>query len=108
MSCVNCDCANNMYSRGTYKGTISLGTTDAFLTVKASSCALKNKQIFRVYVQENTGTTQPLFIVACNGVQAPVFLESTGAQATAAALVASVTYLFSYDDFSGKFFVIGL
>ena len=108
MSCVSCSCSNDMYSRGTYKGTISLGTTDAFLTVKASACALKNKQIFRVYVPENTGTTQPLFIVACNGVQAPVFLESTGAQATAAALVAGVTYLFSYDDFSGKLFVIGL
>lgn len=109
MSCVNCNCCgNDAYSRGTYSGSISLGTTDAFLTVKASACALKNKQLFRVYVPSNTGTTQPLFIVACNGVQAPVFLESTGAQATAAALIAGVTYLFSYDDFSGKFFVVGL
>ena len=109
MSCVNCNCSDGAnYSRGTYKGTVSLGATDAFLTIKASACALKNKQMFRVYVPENTGTTQPLYIVACNGVQAPLFLESTGAQATAAALIASVTYLFSYDDFSGKFFVVGL
>ena len=109
MSCMNCcGCDKTDYSRGTYKGMISLGTTDAFLTVKSSACALKNKQMFRVYVPENTGTTQPLYIVACNGVQAPVFLESTGAQATAAALVAGVTYLVSYDDFSGKYFVIGL
>lgn len=109
MSCVNCNCSDNAeYSRGTFRGTISLGTTDAFLTVKASACALKNKQMFRVYVPTNTGTTQPLFIVACNGVQAPLFLESTGAQATAAALIAGVTYLFSYDDFSMKYFVVGL
>jgi hypothetical protein len=106
---MNCNCyGNSDYSRGTYRGTVSIGTTDAFLTVKASACALKNKQLFRVYVPENTGTTQPLYIVACNGVQAPVFLESTGVQATAAAMIAGVTYLFSYDDFSGKFFVVGL
>lgn len=109
MSCVNCNCSDNAeYSRGTFRGTVSLGTTDAFLTVKASACALKNKQMFRVYVPTNTGTTQPLFIVACNGVQAPLFLESTGAQATAADLIAGVTYLFSYDDFSMKYFVVGL
>lgn len=108
MSCANCNCnCNDAYSRGTYKGSISLGTTDAFLTVKASACALRNKQLFRVYVPTNTGTTQPLFLVACNGVQAPLFLESTGAQATAAAVVAGVTYLVSYDDFSSKFFVVG-
>ena len=109
MSCVNCNCSDNAeYSRGTFRGTVSLGTTDAFLTVKASACALKKKQMFRVYVPTNTGTTQPLFIVACNGVQAPLFLESTGAQATAADLIAGVTYLFSYDDFSMKYFVVGL
>jgi hypothetical protein len=68
---------------------------------------LRNKQLFRVHVPTNTGTTQPLFLVACNGVQAPLFLESTGAQATAAAVVAGVTYLVSYDDFSSKFFIVG-
>lgn len=109
MSCTNCSCfSNSNYSRGTYKGSISLGTTDAFLSVKSSSCALKNKQLFRVYIPENEGTTQPLYIVACNGVQAPLFLQSTGAQATAAALIAGVTYLISYDDFSEKFFIVGL
>ena len=108
MSCVNCNCSNNAeYSRGTYKGSISVGTTDAFVTIKASACALRNKQLFRVYIPSNDGTTQPLYLVACNGVQAPLFLESTGAQATAAALIATVTYLISYDDFSGKFFVVG-
>lgn len=109
MSCVNCSsCAGENYSRGTFRGALNLGATEAFLTVKASSCTLKNKQIFRVFVPANTGTTEPLFIVACNGIQAPLFLQSTGAQATAAALLAGVTYLISYDDFSSKFFVVGL
>lgn len=109
MSCVNCsNCSGENYSRGAFKGTMSLGTTDAFLSVKASACTLKNKQMFRVFVPANTGTTQPLFIVACNGIQAPLFLQSTGVQATAAALIAGVTYLISYDDFSSKFFVVGL
>jgi hypothetical protein len=112
MSCTNCNCCtglvNDNYSRGVYKGIVSVGTESAFLTVKGSSCSLKNKQLFRVYVPTNTGTTEPLYIVACNGVQAPLFLESTGVQATAASLIAGVTYLISYDDFSMKFFIIGL
>ena len=112
MSCVSCNscagCTGDNYSRGTYNGTMSIGTASAFLSVKGSACALRNKQMFRVYVPTNTGTTEPLFIVACNGIQAPLFLQSTGDQATAASLIAGVTYLISYDDFSTKFFIIGL
>ena len=109
MSCSSCNnCSGENYSRGTFNGSVSVGTASAFLNVKSSACALKNKQMFRVYVPANAGGTLPLFIVACNGIQAPLFLQSTGVQATAAALIAGVTYLISYDDFSSKFFVVGL
>ena len=108
MSCSSCNnCSGEDYSRGTFKGSVSIGTASAFLNVKASACALKNKQLFRVFIPANAGGTLPLFIVACNGIQAPVYLQSTGVQATAAELLAGVTYLISYDDFSGKFFVVG-
>lgn len=93
--------------RGTARANMQVGTTDAVLQTRVDVCAARNRQLFRVFVETNAGTTQAVSLGFCNGGTFPIFLQSTGAQATAAVFVAGVTYLVSYDNFSGKFFLVG-
>lgn len=93
--------------RGTVRGNMQVGGTSATLQIPVSACAAREKQLFRIFVESNTGTTQTVELGFCNGGTFPVFLQSTGTQATAANFIAGVTYLVSYDNFSGKFFLVG-
>jgi hypothetical protein len=86
---------------------MQVGTTDATLQTGVAVSAARERQIFRLFVEANTGTTQPVSLGFCNGGGFPIFLQSTGIQATAATFVAGVTYLVTFDDFSGKFFLVG-
>ena len=86
---------------------MQVGTDTAILQTGVSVCAAHDRQIFRVYVSTNTGTTQIVSLGFCNGGSFPIFLQSTGAQATAASFVEGVTYLISYDTYSQKFFIVG-
>ena len=86
---------------------MQVGTTEAVLVTQVSVCAARELQIFRIYVSANTGTTEPVSLGFCNGGVFPIFLQSTGSQATAASFVAGVTYLVSYDNVSRKFFLVG-
>lgn len=95
------------YCRGTAAATMQIGSTDATLQTKVSACAARDRQLFRVFVESNTGTTQTVSIGFCNGGTFPLYLQSTGVQATAAVLIEGVTYLISYDNFSDKFFLVG-
>lgn len=101
-----CNC-KPYYCRGTARAVMQVGTTDATLQTGVAVSAARERQIFRLFVEANTGTTQPVSLGFCNGGGFPIFLQSTGIQATAATFVAGVTYLVSYDDFSGKFFLVG-
>ena len=100
--CNNCNCHDGVAS-----ATMQLGTDTAVLQTGVTVCAARDRQIFRLYIAGNTGTTQTVSLGFCNGGTFPVFLQSTGAQATAAAFVAGVTYLLSFDDYSQKFFLVG-
>lgn len=98
--CCNCNC-------GVASAAMQLGTTTAVLQTGVDVCAARDRQIFRVFVSANTGTTQTVSLGFCNGGTFPIFLQSTGAQATAAAFVAQVTYMVSFDNLSNKFFLVG-
>ena len=100
MSCDNCKC-------GITSATMQVGTSTAVLQTEVSVCAARERQIFRIYVESNTGTTQTVSLGFCNGGSFPIFLQSTGEQATAASFVDGVTYLVSYDELSTKFFLVG-
>lgn len=97
-------CSNN---NGVVSAAMQIGTADAVLQTNINVCAARDRQIFRIFVSANTGTTQTVSLGFCNGGTFPIFLQSTGAQATAAAFTAGVTYLLTYDDFSSKFFLVG-
>lgn len=99
--CCNCNC-------GVASATMQLGTATAVLQTNVNVCAARDRQIFRIFVSANTGTTQTVSLGFCNGGTFPVFLQSTGAQATAANFVQGVTYIVSYDNFSQKFFLVGI
>jgi hypothetical protein len=86
---------------------MQVGTDTALLQTRVEVCAARDRQIFRLYVTANTGTTQTVSLGFCNGGSFPIFLQSTGAQATAASFVEGVTYLVSYDKLSQKFFLVG-
>jgi hypothetical protein len=101
-----CECCN--CNRGVASATMQVGTTTAVLQTNVNVCAARERQIFRVYVSSNTGTTQTVSLGFCNGGTFPVFLQSTGAQSTAANFVEGVTYLVSYDNYSKKFFLVGI
>lgn len=101
-----CNCKTDR-CRGTAKATMQVGTASATLQTNVAVCAARDRQLFRVFVETNTGTTQPVELGFCNGGTFPIFLQSTGVQATAAVFVAGVTYLVTFDDFSGKFFLVG-
>ena len=94
-------------SCGVTSASMQVGTDTAILQTGVSVCAAHDRQIFRVYVSTNTGTTQIVSLGFCNGGSFPIFLQSTGAQATAASFVEGVTYLISYDTYSQKFFIVG-
>ena len=100
MSYTTCSC-------GVVSASMQVGTGTAVLQTGVPVCAARDRQIFRVYVSANTGTTQTVSLGFCNGGTFPIFLQSTGAQATAASFVAGVTYFVSYDNFSQKFFLVG-
>lgn len=100
--CCNCDC-----TCGVASAAMQVGTTDAVLLTGVDVCAARDRQIFRIYITANTGTTEPVSLGFCNGGTFPVFLQSTGAQATAASFIAGVTYLVTYDNISRKFFLAG-
>lgn len=100
--CYNCSCND-----GVTAGTMQIGTAEAVLQTNVEVCAARDRQLFRIFVSANTGTTQAVSLGFCNGGSFPVFLQSTGAQATAAAFVAGVTYLVSFDSLSQKFFLVG-
>ena len=91
----------------TLNASMHVGTTEAVLQTAAKVCSLRQIGLFGVFVRSNTGTTQPVSIGFCNGGTFPVFLQSTGAQATAASFIEGVTYLISYDCCSRKFFLVG-
>lgn len=101
-----CDCCN--CNGGVTSAAMQVGTTSAVLQTNVNVCAARDRQIFRVYVSSNTGTTQTVSLGFCNGGTFPIFLQSTGVQATAAAFVEGVTYLVSYDNYSSKFFLVGI
>lgn len=86
---------------------MQVGTASAVLQTSVDVCAAREAQLFRVFVESNTGTTEEVALGFCNGGTFPVFLQSTGAQATAASFIAGVTYLFSFDALSRKFFLVG-
>lgn len=100
-------CCNYNCSDGVASATMQVGTAEAVLQMNVEVCAARSRQIFRVYVAANTGTTEAVSLGFCNGGSFPVFLQSTGAQATAASFVAGVTYLLSFDNVSQKFFLVG-
>ena len=100
-NCCNCNC-------GVASAAMQLGTTTAVLQTNVDVCAARDRQIFRVFVSANTGTTQTVSLGFCNGGSFPIFLQSSGAQATAAAFIEGVTYLVSYDNISRKFFLVGI
>lgn len=94
-------------SCGVTSASMQVGTDTAILQTGVSVCAAHDRQTFRVYVSTNTGTTQTVSLGFCNGGSFPIFLQSTGAQATAANFIVGVTYLVSYDTYSQKFFLVG-
>ena len=98
--CNNCSC-------GVAPASMQIGTDTAVLQTRVEVCAARDRQIFRLYITANTGTTQTVSLGFCNGGSFPIFLQSTGAQATAASFVEGVTYLISYDNLSQKFFLVG-
>ena len=98
--CNNCSC-------GVAPASMQIGTDTALLQTRVEVCAARDRQIFRLYITANTGTTQTVSLGFCNGGSFPIFLQSTGAQATAASFVEGVTYLISYDNLSQKFFLVG-
>lgn len=97
----------NNCSYGVAPASMQIGTDTALLQTNVEVCAARDRQIFRLYVTANTGTTQSVSLGFCNGGSFPIFLQSTGDQATAASFAEGVTYLISYDTFSQKFFLVG-
>ena len=95
------------YNCNVARATMQVGTAAAVLQTGVEVCAARDAQLFRLYVAENTGTAETVSLGFCNGGTFPVFLQSTGEQATAASFVAGVTYLLSFDCLSQKFFLVG-
>jgi hypothetical protein len=106
MACNKC----NKYVSGSgvpfYSAVISETATNEIVKLPTCINTLKCKGLFAVYVPSQAATTTlPVIIADCNGNTAPVYLRSTGAQATAAALIANTTALFTFDHFSDLFYL---
>lgn len=95
------------YGYNVASATMQVGTASAVLQTSVDVCAAREAQLFRLFVESNAGTTEEVALGFCNGGTFPVFLQSNGAQATAASFIAGVTYLFSFDALSRKFFLVG-
>lgn len=103
-----CNC--NKYRSGScvpfYSATVSETATNEIVKLPTCVKNLKCNGLFGVYVpSQPTTTTLPVIVADCNGNFAPLYLRSTGAQATAAALVANTTSLITFDHFSDLFFL---
>lgn len=106
MACNDCNKYRSCSGVPFYRSTVTETTTTE--TVKLPTCikSLKCNGLFGVYVPSQPATTTlPVVIADCNGNFAPLYLRSTGAQATAAALVANTTSLITFDHFSDLFYL---
>lgn len=89
-----------------YAATVSESTTTETLRVCTSACKLRCFGVFGIFVpSQPTTTTLTVDLTDCNGNTAPLYLASTGAQATAAVLPANTTHLVTFDKFSGQYFI---
>ena len=104
----NCNCTKYVSRSGVpfYSASVSSNTTTETLNLHTNFCKLRCFGVFGIYVpSQPTTTTLTVSITDCNGNTAPLYLASTGAQATAAALPAGSTHLVTLDTFSGQYFL---
>ena len=107
MACNN-NCTKYVSKSGIpfYSATVSENTTTETLRICTSACKLRCFGVFGIFVpSQPTTTTLTVDLTDCNGNTAPLYLASTGVQATAAALVANTTHLVTFDKSSGLYFL---
>jgi hypothetical protein len=100
MSCCN-------WKNNTCQTSVSVSGTNAIAPIPASLCKLKGGCFIKVSITANTATTQEVFISLCDGTLVPLYLSSTGVQATGADIATGSCYLLYYDGFSSKLFIAG-